>query len=108
MLSTVQETLNSELFIMRKIIAPFVLTCLLQTAASAQTRDTKALKPCGLLTPDVVKQVSVASKKSSDPAAPEEFDLGRGMICQWGEIMLQVDPVIPAQLEQLTKTVSGT
>ena len=90
---------------MRQILISLVLTSLLHSVAAAQNRaDAKSLKPCGLLTPELVKQVGVASKKSTDATAPEEMKLGSsGVACHWGEIMLQVDPLTPAQLEQLGK-----
>jgi len=90
---------------MRLTLISLVLTGLLHTAAAAQTRaDAKALKPCGLLTPELVKKVGEASKKSADGATPKELKLGAtGVACQWGEIMLQVDPLTRAQLEQLGK-----
>jgi hypothetical protein len=90
---------------MRHIVIPLVLTSLVHSAAAAQNRaDAKALKPCGLLTPELVKQVGVASKKSADAATPKELKLGAtGVACHWGEIMLQVDPLTRAQLEQLGK-----
>jgi hypothetical protein len=89
---------------MRQILVPLVLTALLHGEAAAQTRaDAKSLKPCGLLTPELVKQVSAAARKSVNAAAPKEMNLGTGVACQWGEIMLQVDPVTRAQLEQLAK-----
>ena len=91
---------------MRQILISLVLASLLQTAAAAQGRaDAKALKPCSLLTPELVRQVGVASRKSADAGAPQEMKLGAtGVACDWGEIMLQVDPLTRAQLEQLGKS----
>ena len=89
---------------MRQILISLVLTSLLHTAAAAQTRaDAKALKPCALLTPELVKKVGEASKKSADGAKPTELKIGAGVACQWGEIMLQVDPITRALFEQLGK-----
>jgi hypothetical protein len=90
---------------MRQILISLVLTSLLHTAAAAQTRaDAKALKPCALLTPELVRKVGEASKKSADGATPKEVKLGPTAVgCEWGEIMLQVDPLTRAQLEQLGK-----
>ena len=89
---------------MRQILVPLVLTTLLHGAALAQGgANAKALKPCGLLTPELVRQVSAAAKKNVNAAAPKEMNLGTGVACQWGEIMLQVDPITRAQLEQLAK-----
>jgi hypothetical protein len=88
---------------MRQILVPLVLTLLLQNAALAQSgAGAKPIKPCGLLTAELVRKVSV--KKSAD-AAPREMKLGAtGSACEWGAIMLQVDPVTPAQLEQLGRS----
>ena len=90
---------------MRQFLISFVLTSLLTTAAAAQSRtDAKALKPCALLTPELVKKVGEASRKSAAAATPTELKLGAtGVACEWGEIMLQVDPLTRAQLEQLGK-----
>jgi hypothetical protein len=90
---------------MRPMLVPLLLIALLPGAALAQSgAGGKALKPCALLTPELVKKVSAASKKSTDVAAPTEVKLGAsGIACEWGEIMLQVDPVTPAQLQQLAK-----
>ena len=91
---------------MRQIVISLVLTSLLHTAAAAQTRaDAKSLKPCGLLTAELVKQVAAASKNSASAATPTEMKLGAtGVICEWGDIMLQVDRFTPAQLQQLGRT----
>ena len=90
---------------MRQVIVSLVLTILLPNAALAQSgAGARSLKPCGLLTAELVRQVSLASRKSADVGAPEEIQLGAtGTACQWGEIMLQVDPLTRAQLDQLGK-----
>ena len=90
---------------MRQILISLVLTSLVHTAAAAQTRaDAKALKPCALLTPELVKEVGKASKKNADAGTPTELKLGAtGVACEWGEIILQVDRLTPAQLEEVGK-----
>ena len=95
---------------MRQVLVPLVLTTLLHSAALAQSgTDGKAVKPCGLLTPELVRNVWVASKKSGNPAAPEEVSLGRSeSACEWGDVMLQVNPLTPAQLEKLGKSGDKT
>ena len=94
---------------MRQILISLVLTSLLHTAAAAQTRgDAKALKPCALLTQELVKKVGEASKKSADAATPEELKIGAGVACQWGEILLQVDPLTRVGWEQLGKKADKT
>ena len=91
---------------MRQILIPLVVSTLLNSAALAQSgAGAKSLKPCALLTPELVKNVRVASKKSGEPAAPKEVSLGAsGSACEWGDVMLQVNPITPAQLEQLGKS----
>jgi hypothetical protein len=95
---------------MRQILVSLVLTALLPNVAPAQSgAGGKTLKPCGLLTPELVRNVLVASKKSGQPAAPTEVPLGAsGSACQWGDVMLQVNPLTPAQLEQLGKSGDKT
>ena len=95
---------------MRQILIPLVLTTLLTNAAPAQTgAGAKAPKSCGLLTPELVRNVRVASKKSGDPAAPKEVPLGAsGSACEWGDVMLHVNPITPSQLEQLGKSGDKT
>src|SRR5688572_16731629 len=90
---------------MRQILISLVLTSLLHSAAAAQSRtDVKALKPCALLTPELVKKVGEASRKNANGATPTEVKVGpTAVACEWGEIMLQVDPLTRAQLEQLGK-----
>ena len=95
---------------MRQILVPLALATLLHNAAQAQSgAGAKTPKPCALLTPEVVKNVWVASKKSGEPAAPNEVSLGAsGSGCEWGDIILQVNPLTPAQLEQLGKSGDKT
>lgn len=95
---------------MRLILVPLVLTALLRNAALAQSgAGAKPPKPCALLTPELVRNVRIASKKSGDPTAPKEVSLGRSeSACEWGDIMLQVDPLTPAQLDQLGKSGDKT
>ena len=95
---------------MRQILVPLLLTALLRNAAPAQTgAGAKPVKSCELLTPELVRNVRVASKKSGDPAAPKEVSLGRSeSACEWGDVMLQVDPLTPAQLEKLGKSGDKT
>ena len=89
---------------MRQVLVSLVLAFLLPNAALAQSgAGARSLKPCGLLTPELVKQVSVASRKSAVVAAPREVNLGAGSACEWGEIILQVDALSRAQLDQLAK-----
>ena len=90
---------------MRQVLVSLVLAIVLPNAALAQSgARAGSPKPCGLLTAEIVRQVSVASKKSAAVAAPKEVKLGPTATgCEWGEIILQVDPLTRAQLEQLGK-----
>lgn len=74
--------------------------------AHSQTRDGAVRsKPCAFLTAELVKKASAASKQSGALAGPTEVRLGAsGVACEWGEVMLQVDPFPPAQLEKLRLT----
>ena len=89
---------------MRQILLAFVLTTLSRNAALGQSgAAAKTPRACALLTPELVKKVHVASKRS-DAAAPKEVDLGRTKAaCEWGVIMLQVDPITPAEIDKLAK-----
>ena len=95
---------------MRQILIALVLTALLHNAALAQSgAGAKSTKSCTLLTAELVKKIRVATKKSGDPAAPKEVPLGAsGSACEWGDVMLQVNPLTPAQLEQLGKSDAKT
>ena len=88
---------------MRQILVPLVLTSLLHNAALAQSgAGARPPKACELLTPELVKNVSV--KKSAD-GAPKELELGfTRSACEWGDVTLQIDPFTPAQLETMFKT----
>lgn len=91
---------------MRHILVPLVLTLLPNAALAQSGAGAKPPKPCAMLTAELVKKVSV--KKSAD-AAPKEMQLGAsGSACEWGDITLQVNPLTPAQLEQLGKSDNKT
>ena len=91
---------------MRQIIIALLLMGCLHTVALAQTRATAApIKPCSLLTRELVDKASAGSNQSIDAAAPTEVQLGAtGSACDWGDIILQIDPFTPARLEELRKT----
>ena len=67
---------------------------------AAQGRTTGAgAKSCALLTRQLVEKFSAASKKPVPPGGPSEMSLGaNGTACDWGDLMLQVDPWPPARL----------
>jgi hypothetical protein len=75
-------------------------------ALSAQGRASgAAAKACALLTRQVVEKVSAASKKAVDAAGPQELSLGaNGTACEWGDVVLQVDPWPPARLEAMRQS----
>lgn len=76
------------------------------TAAHGQTRDAaQRSKPCALLTADLVKKASAGHKQSGPLPGPQEVSLGAsGLACEWGDVMLQIDPFPPAQLDKLRMT----
>ncbi len=78
--------------------------CVLPAIAPAQTRPGPApIKPCSLLTRELVEAVTPGNKQRLD-AGPQEQPLGpAGSACDWGDILLQVDPLTPAQLDGLGK-----
>jgi hypothetical protein len=85
---------------MRQIVVSLLLTGFLRMDAAAQA-GAKSVKPCELLTAELVRKVSVASGRSVDTATPKEVKLGAsGTACEWGDIMLQIDPVTPTRLEE--------
>jgi hypothetical protein len=82
-----------------------VATGTLQTIAHSQTRDGAARsKPCAWLTAEIVKKVSVANHKSGALPAPAELPLPTGIACEWGDVLLQIDPFPPAKIEKLRLT----
>ena len=91
---------------MRQTLVPLVLCILLPNAALAQgAAGGRVPKECELLTPEVVKKINVASNKGTAVAAPKVMELGaQGSACEWGEIMMQVDPFTRAQVEQFPKS----
>jgi hypothetical protein len=88
----------------RQIIIPLVLSSFLPTIALAQARGGSApIKPCSLLTRELVEKVTPGNKQRLD-AGPKEQSLGAsGSACDWGDIMLQVDPLTPAQFAAIAK-----
>lgn len=90
-----RHVLTSVLFIG---IAPNVM--------AAQGRASGAgAKSCALLTRQLVEKVSAASKKAVDAAGPNEVPLGaHGTGCEWGDVMLSVDPWPPARLEAMRQS----
>jgi hypothetical protein len=87
----------------------------LHGAAHGQARDGAVrAKPCTWLTAEIVKKVSVANHKSGALPAPTELPLPSGIACEWGDVVLQIDPFPPAQLDKLPlkdpknwETISG-
>lgn len=93
---------------MRRIVITLVmLSCsALHSVTVAQTRPgASPLKPCLLLTPELVKKVSAGTQQAVDAAGPKEVPLGASRsACEWGNVMLQLDPFTPARLEEMRKT----
>lgn len=89
---------------MRQMLVPMVLSAGLLSTALAQTSPTPAVKPCAMLTRDLVEKASAAGKQAMAAAKPQEVNLGpRGWGCEWGGVMLQVDPFPASRLPELGK-----
>lgn len=97
-------TLNRET-IMRPMLVPFVLTACLLSSAFAQTGPAgPEIKPCSLLTRELVEKASAAGKQTIAAARPREIDLGAGKRgCEWGDVLVQVDPYPASRLGELSK-----
>lgn len=91
---------------MRQMLVPIVLSACLLSSASAQTGPaTPAIRPCSLLTHELVEKASAAGKQTIAVAKPQEVSLGAsGRACQWGDVMVQVDPYPAARLDELSKS----
>ena len=91
---------------MRQMLVPIVLSTGLLASAGAQTGSaTPAIKACSLLTRELVEKASAAGKQAIAAAQPQEVNLGgsrRG--CQWGDVLVQVDPVPASRLGELGKS----
>jgi hypothetical protein len=89
---------------MRQTLVPILLSAGLLSTALAQTSPAPPIKPCSLLTRDLVEKASAAGKQAIAAAKPQEVNLGRsGWACEWGDVMLQVDPVPASRLDELPK-----
>ena len=91
---------------MRQMLVPVVLSTCLLSSALAQTGPARPeIKPCSLLTRELVEKASAAGKHTIAAAKPEEVSLGasrRG--CQWGDVLVQVDPYPASRLGELSKS----
>jgi len=90
---------------MRNFIVSLLLLGCLHAVTLAQPRPgAAAVKPCSLLTRELAQKVSAATKQPLGAAAPSEVPLGaNGAACEWGDLMLSVDPYTPARLEEIRK-----
>lgn len=90
-------------FVRRLVVALLAVLGILHMPAHAQARDGAARsKPCAFLTADLIRKVSAGPQHQGALPAPTEVALGAsGSACEWGEVMLQIDPVPPAQLDKL-------
>jgi hypothetical protein len=87
---------------MRQMLAPILLSACLLATALAQSNPASPGKPCALLTRDLVEKASAAGKQAVAAAKPQEVNLGAtGWACQWGDVMLQVDPYPASRLADL-------
>jgi hypothetical protein len=89
--------------VMRQLLVPVALSACLLPPALAQTAS--PIKPCSLLTRELVEKASAAGKQAIAAAKPEEISLGAsGRACQWADVLLQVDPHPAARLGELSKS----
>jgi hypothetical protein len=90
---------------MRQMLVPIVLSAGLLSTALAQTSPAPPIKACSLLTRDLVEKASAAGKQAIAAAKPQEVNLGRsGLACEWGDVMLQVDPFPASRMAELGKS----
>ena len=91
---------------MRQMLVPvFLSTCLLSSALAQTGPARPGIKPCSLLTRELVEKASAAGKQTIAAAKPQEVSLGAsGLACQWGDVMLQVDPYPASRLGELSKS----
>ena len=88
----------------RRVLLSVVLIGVAQNIASAQG-PASGSKACAMLTRQVVEKFSAASRKDVDPAGPRELSLGANRTaCEWGDVMLEVDPWPPARLEAMRQS----
>jgi hypothetical protein len=76
---------------MRSFFIALLLSSCLHAAASAQPRvGTQPIKPCSLLTRELVDKVSAGNRQAVDSTGPKELNLGASSsACEWGEVILQ-------------------
>jgi hypothetical protein len=91
---------------MRAMLVPVVLgACLLSSALAQTSPATPAINPCSLLTRELVEKASAGGRQAVAAAKPQEVSLGAsGRACQWGDVMLQIDPVPASRLGDLSKS----
>lgn len=87
-------------------ILSVLLFCLVPSLSVAQSRPGAGKAgSCALLTRDLVEKINTVTKKSVDAAGPKELPLGAsGTACEWGDVVLQIDPWPPARLEEMRKS----
>ena len=85
----------------RRMLLSVLFIGVAHNVAAAQGRASGA-QSCALFTKPLMEKFSAASKKSVDPAGPKELALGsNGTACEWGDLMVQLDPISAANLETL-------
>jgi hypothetical protein len=91
---------------MRQTIVSLVLSaCLLPSAFAQAGPLSAAIKPCSLLSRELVEKATAAGAQAIAAAKPQEVSLGAsGQACQWGDVMVQVDPVPASRLGELSKS----
>lgn len=98
--------MSNTIITRRLFILSVLLFCIVPNLATAQSRPGAGkASPCALLTRELVEKINAVTRKSVDAAGPRELPLGAsGTACEWGDVMLQIDPWPPARLEEMRKS----
>ena len=90
------------MFLQRLVISLLLCSGLYSVALAQARPGAAALKPCSLLTRELALKAN--PKQTLDAGRPTEVSLGaNGAACEWGDLMLSVDPYTPARLEEIRK-----
>jgi hypothetical protein len=91
---------------MRSIVCTVVLFGCLSFVASAQSGGgATAIKACSLLSRELVIKVTPGNNQRVDNIKPNEGPIGTtGSACEWGDLLVQIDPFTPARLDEMRKS----
>ncbi|MCC6141485.1 MAG: hypothetical protein IT389_12820 [Nitrospira sp.] len=97
--------MSNTIIARRFFILSVLLFCIVPNLAVAQSRaGAGKADPCALLTRELVEKVNAVTKQAIDVTGPKELPLGTsGTACEWGDVVLQIDPWPPARLEEMRK-----